>query len=222
MSILNKLLKTSLLLLLAAPAMADDVVPADDVVDRDSELPDSISLRGFAHAGSGCAAGTARGEFPIGSELFIIWDGFEAEAGQGIPLRDARKNCQVNLDINHTAGWQYTVESIEYSGKVNVADGTQAVAGSAYYFQGSAETVRSNTLFEGPLRRNFRVRDTTDAAEQVWSTCDATRSLNINFQVRLSDAASSGATGTISFGVGGSAGTLIKLKWRQCASPDVN
>jgi len=219
MSILNNLLKSSLLLLLTTPAFADDVSPVDDdVVDRSSELPDSISLRGFAHAGSGCAAGTARGEFPIGSELFIVWDGFEAEAGQGVPLRDARKNCQVNLDINHTSGWQYTVESVEYSGKVNITDGTQAIAGSSYYFQGSADTVRSNTLFEGPLRRNFRVRDTTDAADQVWSNCEATRSLNINFQVRLSDAASSGATGTISFGNGRTAATLIKLKWRQCES----
>lgn len=217
MCILKNLLKIYLLLILSAPAMADDVVaPADDVVDRSAELPDSISLRGFAHAGSGCAAGSAQGEFPIGSELFIIWDGFEAAAGSGIPLRDARKNCQVNLDINHTVGWQYTVESIEYSGKVNVADGTQAVAGTAHYFQGSAETVRSNTLFEGPLRRNFRVRDTTDESEQVWSTCDATRSLNINFQVRLSEVASSDATGTVSFGNGRTAATLIKLKWRQC------
>jgi hypothetical protein len=217
MSFLKNLLKISFLLLLASPVMADDgVVPADDVVERSSELPDSISLRGFAHAGSGCAAGSAQGEFPIGSELFITWDGFEAEAGQGIPLRDARKNCLVNLDINHTTGWQYTVESIEYSGKVEVVNGTQAVAGSAYYFQGSPETVRSNTLFEGPLRRNFRVRDTTDESEQVWSTCDATRSLNINFQVRISDAASSAATGTVSFGNGRTAATLIKLKWRQC------
>ena len=85
MSILNNLLKSSFLLLLATPVMADDVVvPGDDVVeDRTEDLPDSITLRGFAHAGSGCAAGTARGEFPIGSELFITWDGFAAEAGTG-------------------------------------------------------------------------------------------------------------------------------------------
>jgi hypothetical protein len=182
------------------------------------DLPDSVVIRNFAYAGSGCPAGSASGNFPVnGSELLILWNGFTAAAGPGIPLRDARKNCQINLDLDYTNGWQFAVESIEYIGQVDVADGSQALAGSAYYFQGDAQTVRFNTLFDGPVSRRFRIKDTTDAADQVWSTCDATRSLNINFQVRLNNAAAEAPEGAISFGVGDTAGTFLKLSWRRCA-----
>lgn len=213
MVILKNLLKSAVLIVLAGNAFADDrnPPPADDV-------PESVVLRGFAHAGSGCAAGTARGEFPVnGTEFLILWDSFSAQAGPGIPVRDARKNCSINIDLDYTHGWQYTVESIEYNGRADVAEGSQALAGSAYYFQGDQNTIRFNTVFDGPVRRNFRIRDTTAPEDQVWSTCDATRSLNINYQVRLADAAASSPVGTISFGIGSTAGTFLKLKWRQCA-----
>jgi hypothetical protein len=212
MGIIRIALKCSLLIFFAGSAFADDREQPE------SDLPDSVVLRAFAHAGSGCPAGTSRGEFPVsGSEFLILWDGFVAQAGAGIPLRDARKNCQINLDLDYTNGWQYTVESIDYNGRVNVADGTQALAGSAYYFQGDANTIRFDTLFDGPVSRTFQIRNTTAPEDQVWSTCDATRSLNVNFQVRLNNASSSDATGSISFGVGATAGTFLKLKWRRCA-----
>lgn len=206
--------------LIAAISIASSAY-ADDDRDQPLDVPESVVMRGFAHAGSGCPAGTARGEFPVsGSEFLILWDSFSAAAGPNIPLRDARKNCQINIDLDYTNGWQYTVEGVEYSGLVEVAEGSQALAGSAYYFQGDQNTIRFNTVFDGPVRRHFQIRDTTTPSDQVWSTCDATRSLNINFQVRLANAAANSPVGAISFGVGSTAGTFLKLKWRQCAPQD--
>lgn len=186
--------------------------------DSEQNLPDHVAVRSVVHAGTGCPAGSLDTSSPRGaSEFLLVWESFSAHAGPNVPLRDARKNCQVNLDIDYTNGWQYAVESIQYSGHVRLTEGTEALAGAAYYFQGSTETSRFNTVFEGPINRRFRIIDAADDADLVWSTCDASRSLNINFQVRMNHVASSGdAEGSVSFGVRDTAGTLVRLKWRRC------
>lgn len=204
---MKKLVATFLFLTtFGAPALAD--------------VPENVTLRGFAYAGTGCAPNTVRGRFPVeGVEFLILWEGFQAQAGADIPLREGRKNCQLNLDLAYPTGWQYTVESTSYQGTVQVDQGTQAVAASAFYFQGSDQTVRFATLFEGPVRRSFHVTDAVSDDEQPWSSCTADRSLNINYQVKVSAVSDGQATGKIAFGIerdGDPAGTLLKLKWRRC------
>jgi hypothetical protein len=187
----------------------------------DDEIPEGVTLRGFAYAGSGCPAGTVNGDFPVAGDQFLIsWDSMVAEVGPGVPFINKRKNCQVNIDLDHPHGWQYTVESTTYAGHTSLDEGVTAVAGSAYYFQGSSETVRFNSLFEGPDDRAFFITDSVADGDQVWSTCDATRSLNINYQIRVVDGTDGGeASGQIVFGGefdGAPAFTLLKLKWRRC------
>lgn len=185
-----------------------------------AEVPENVTLRGFAYAGTGCAPNTVRGSFPVdGVEFLILWEGFQAQAGANIPLRESRKNCQLNLDLAYPAGWQYTVESTSYQGTFQVQEGTQAIAASYYYFQGSDEQVDFSTTFTSTRRRTYHVTDSVADDEQVWSSCAADRSLNINYQVRVSAVSDGQATGKIAFGIerdGDPAGTLLKLKWRRC------
>lgn len=194
-----------LLSLVGGQAMADDA-------------PGGVTLRSFAYAGSGCAADAVTGNFPVdGNSFDIAWSGFNAEVGNGAPLRDKRKNCQINLDLDIPAGWQYTVKSVEYTGEVKLDTGVQGVASSSYYFQGSANTVRFNSLFEGPEDRVFQIRDTLASANQVWSPCGGGRSLNVNVSVRLDNSTDSSGTGSLFFGdVDGLAGTHLELDWRTC------
>lgn len=183
------------------------------------DAPAGVTLRGFSYAGSGCSADTVTGNFPAdGNEFQIIWGSFTAEVGPGVPMRDKRKNCQVLLDLAIPAGWQYTVESIEYHGDVEVEAGVEAIAGSSHYFQGDATTVRFNTLFEGPENRTFQVIDVVGHASQVWSPCGGGRALNVNYQVRL-DAIAEAGVGRVSFGdPNGVAGTRLALEWRRCSA----
>lgn len=205
---MNKLFATFLFLTTAfATARADD-------------LPEGVTLRSFAYAGTGCPANTVRVNFPVeGRQFLILWQGFQAQAGVNIPLRESRKNCQLNLDLAYPAGWQYTVESTSYQGTVQLTSGTQAVAASYYYFQGSDEQVNFSTVFDSPRRRTYHVTDVVAEEEQVWSSCTADRSLNINYQVKVSSLSDGQATGKIAFGIerdGDPAGTLLNLKWRRC------
>jgi hypothetical protein len=195
--------------LLASPAFAAD------------EIPDGVTLRAFAYAGSGCPAGTVEANFPVAGDAFLIsWGSMTAEVGPGVPFINKRKNCQVNIDLDYPTGWQYTVESTTYAGHAAIDEGVQAIAGSAYYFQGESQTVRFNTLFEGPDDRAFYVTDAVSDDDQVWSHCEPVRSLNINYQIRVTDTTDGGdASGSITFGGdsdGAPAITLLKLKWRRC------
>lgn len=200
-----------LLAALAFLALTPTQAQADDA-------PAGVTLRAFVYAGSGCAADSTTGSLPVDGNAFDIeWQDFTAAVGDGVPVREKRKNCQVNLDLDVPDGWQYAVESIDYSGAVKIESDVQAIAGSAYYFQGDAATVRFNTLFDGPEDRAFLIRDIVPDSAKLWSPCGGGRSLNINFQVRLDNSADSTAAGRIDFGdADGVARTHLELDWRPC------
>lgn len=202
----------------ALVTFASGALAQDDTEDRrnDDEVPAEVSVRQLAFAGSGCPVDSIRGHFPTDPREFLfIADSFAAEAGPGVPARDNRKNCGIILDLDFAAGWQFTVEEIGYNGHVTVDEGVSAFASSYYYFQGSSDTVRFGTFFEGPEDRDYHVADGVGDRDQVWSPCGGGRSLNMNLAVRVTGA-SGNARGKITFGEDGLSGTHLRLKWRRC------
>lgn len=183
------------------------------------EFPESVVVKQLSYAGSGCAAGTVRGSLPLDpSGLLLAYDEFSAEAGRHIPLGNARRNCQVLLDLDYPEGWQYTVQAIGFGGHAYLAEGTTGVAEAAYYFQGQEATPRVETPLTGPLDEAFVGGSDLSDDAQVWSLCDVKRALNVNVAVRILDAAS-GAEGRVDFGSGGedgNGGVSLSLKWRRC------
>jgi hypothetical protein len=187
------------------------------------DAPQGVTLRALAFAGTGCPAGSVRGELPVeGHDLLLFYDSFAAEVGPDVPLSQSRKNCQLNLDFDYPSGWQYTVESVSYNGHVLLEDGLDALVGSSFYFQGSAATARAETTFTGPERREYQVTDTfeTDDGNALWSPCEASRSLNVNVQVRVNALNARDRHGVVTFATGELPGSLLQLKWRRCDGGD--
>jgi len=200
----------------ATVGMADD-----DRDDRDT-YPDEVTLRSVAYAGTGCPADSVRLNVPIdGRELMVYWTDFQAEAGPDVPLRDSRKNCQLNVDLAYPDGWQYTLTSIDYDGQHHLDEGVVATAASAYYFQSSPDTVRAQHDFTGPLAGEYNAFDAFPEDQLSWSPCgagDNSRSLNVNVQVRVDTTTTTeGRRGVISFADSPDVpGSLLTLKWRRC------
>jgi hypothetical protein len=193
----------------------------DDEPTQDEEAPEGVSVRQFSYAGTGCPAGTIRGDLPVDGRTFLIfWDAFAAEAGPGIPLPESRKNCQILLDLDYPAGWQYTLGSIDYSGHLVLEDGVEATAASAFYFQGSGDTARADKTFVGPLDADYH--EVVDFAAEtegqvIWSPCEATRAINVNVQVRVNSLTARDRNGLITFATDPETqGSLLALKWRRC------
>ena len=143
-------------------------------------------------------------------------DSFVAEVGPGVPITAARKNCQINLDLDHPQGWSYALAETDYRGFVSLDAGVTATQALGLYFQGQAHTVRLASTFNGPVSRDFFIRDTLSGENLLWSPCGAQRSLNMNVQVSLSHPQAD-ERGLISLdsplaeGPGG-----FTLIWRQC------
>ena len=54
-----------------------------------ADVPDQVTLRSFAYAGTGCAANTVRGNFPVpGQQFLILWGSFTAAGpSNSVPKR---------------------------------------------------------------------------------------------------------------------------------------
>ncbi|KAL2067643.1 hypothetical protein VTL71DRAFT_15739 [Oculimacula yallundae] len=170
-------------------------------------------VRALSYGGSGCPQGTLRYYIPVNStRLLIAFGGYAASMGTGISGTEMRKNCQVNIDLNHPPGLQYAVEGNTYSGYASLEDGVTAVHKSIYYFSGSTAQSATQSNFTGPSTTPYTITDTV-GEDKIWSKCGQADMFNVNNQVRMSRASNSTGSGTLF-----ESGLLeISLVWRTCA-----
>ena len=179
--------------------------------------PPWAHVESISYAGSGCPAGSVAENLSDDLTAFtLLFDDYVAEVGPGISRREARKNCQINLDLKFPQGWSYTLFEVDYRGYVGIDRGVTALQSSRYYFQGNRHSCKFDTKFYGSMDDDYEIHDTVAASALVWSPCGANRSLNINTQVRLASR-KRGATGIITMdSVDGQVTQLYGIKWKRC------
>lgn len=208
---ITKLSLTALLFSIGAEALATEI--ERDV--RRGPAPAWVTLRSIAYAGSGCPAGSVEVGVPASGDLSLIFDErLTAEAGPGIAFTERRKNCQLLLDLDYAAGWQYGVESVALTGYAALDHRTSGTAKASFYFQGQPATAAVDHTLYGPTYRDFAIYDNLSSST-VWSPCDSRRALNINFQARVHQA-NEGARAFLMLGGHGAPASLVALKWRRC------
>jgi hypothetical protein len=180
--------------------------------------PDYVRIRNITYAGSGCPVGTvAENISPDFNAFTLEFDSFVAETGPGHPLSDSRKNCSIVLSIDHPYGWQYTVNSVDYAGYVNLDSRVQATQRSLYYFQGQSATAKLETSFYGPTSRDYRIRDVLGISGQVWSPCGASRALILNAQVIADNYRNPNGRGVITIdSIWAYTRHRYGIQWRRC------
>jgi hypothetical protein len=62
---------------------------------------------------------------------------------------DARKNCQINLDLHYPPGYQFSILSTTFRGFVGLDDNVVATLGALYYFSGREllSSISQSSLF---------------------------------------------------------------------------
>jgi hypothetical protein len=175
----NKTLMTGAIALVAA-AMA--VTTFADVRPD----PDTVHIKRLAYAGSGCPPGSAVADLaPDRTAFTLMFSEFIAELGPGVPAREARKNCQVNLSLHVPHGFTYGIASVDYRGYGIIERGTVGRQQATYYFQGQAPDATAWEDMWGPFDDIWHVRHEVEYASIVWAPCGVERSLNINAQLRV-------------------------------------
>lgn len=151
-----------------------------------ADVPGYFRIRSLSYAGSMCPANSILPRPAADASKVSFWfDARITDTGPGAPLSDKRKNCQVNLDLDHPAGWQYALIGVKAPGGVILPRGSSASFHLTNYLSGSGSTFRVSQTFRGPLTGEVLVdqKVAPTSSSLVWSRCGAPRSVNVNMQV---------------------------------------
>ncbi|KAH7138597.1 hypothetical protein B0J11DRAFT_20568 [Dendryphion nanum] len=196
-------------LALAAVALATPI-PESDFAPPSFKIADVIS------GGSGCPQGSIDVDFTDSSVLPIYFGkDFIASVGNGVGADQSRKNCQLNLKIQYSKGWQYTVIRAEYQGWGRLDPGVKGRVNAQYYFSGETNSVSTPIYIDGPFNGRWK-KDDSVFTSFGYSSCDGEALLNVNSDVALTPLgkAVSGTLAQTKENV--KLGQSIWFQWRKC------
>ncbi|KAF2470966.1 uncharacterized protein BDR25DRAFT_261266 [Lindgomyces ingoldianus] len=200
--------------LLASAALAA-VALATPVPDAVATAPASFKIARVVYGGSGCPQGSINVDF-TDSRLLPIYFGkdFTATAGTGVDAVESRKNCQINLDLQFSPGFQYTVLSADYSGWADLDSGVKGVVRANYYFSGDVTSATTTMGISGPFTGRYTKHD--DISVAVWSPCGSEAMLNVNADVSLTPLGGPGSGTLVALKESARFTQSLYIKWRQC------
>jgi len=203
----------SVFALLAAVAAA-----APSSLNEAGPDPSKVFVRSVTYGGSGCPQGSVSQSFNADRTSFtLIFDKYVASVGPGVPILEARKNCQLNINLSIPQGWSYSIATVDYRGFVQLPRGMSAEQKSIYYFQGEVAQVSAGTRFFGPVSKDYLARDVIPINTIVWSSCQVVRPINANTQVRIDKGANTQEQGAITTdSIDGKVRQILGFQWRRC------
>jgi hypothetical protein len=180
--------------------------------------PTQVYIQRIDYAGTGCPAGSVSGNIALDAKAFtLLFDNFVADAGPHIPLTEARKNCQLNIQLHVPQGWSYAIATVDYRGYMLLDPSVTATQRSTYYYAGSLQQASAQSTWAGPQDQDYVVRDTLGLASLVWSPCGAQRNLNINAEVRVNNRITPGSSGMLTVdSIDGKVEQIYGFLWRRC------
>jgi hypothetical protein len=177
--------------------------------------PSQISIQSVTYGGTGCPAGSVGHSLSDDrTQLALVFDKFVAKSGPGIPVTEARKNCQLNINVRIPQGFSYSVGTFDYRGYVQLPSGVSAESKSTYYFQGEVTQASSSSRFAGPVAKDYLARDTLGIV--AWMPCDGrVVPVNVNAQVRLTGPSTASAQITTD-SIDGKVKHILGIQYRRC------
>ncbi|MDC3953184.1 DUF4360 domain-containing protein [Polyangium jinanense] len=181
------------------------------------EPPEGVEIRGLVYNGTGCPQSSVAGTLSEDRKaLELIFGAFTAEASPlGLPS-EARKFCQLTVDMAFPQGYSYSLVSADYRGFAELGAAVVGTQTSSYYFTGGfGRTFRTKLV--GPFSENYFRRDDLTLEAVVWSPCGASRPLNISTQAAVSTLANRSGSGLMTVD---SVSLVVRqtygIAWRKC------
>jgi hypothetical protein len=179
--------------------------------------PNGVFVESISYGGSGCPQNSVTASYASDRTTFtLLFDSFIAQVGPNLPATDARKNCQINVNLHVPMGWAYSVMQVDYRGYVSLDAGINAQMKSVFYWQGSVIQTSSVQRFAGPVSKDYTTRDTTSFESKIWSDCKQQVPFNINTQVSIDKAGNNGRGQMTADALDGKVTYDLKLLWQRC------
>lgn len=181
------------------------------------EPPEGVEIRGLVYNGTGCPQSSVAGTLSEDRKaLELIFGAFTAEASPLGQPSEARKFCQITVDMAFPQGYSFSLVSADYRGFADLEGAVVGTQTSNYYFTGGLG--RSfRTKIVGPFSENYFRRDNLTLEAVVWSPCGASRPLNISTQAAVSTLANREGSGLMTVD---SLSLVLRqtysIVWRRC------
>jgi hypothetical protein len=178
-------------LLLAGAVIAGGALAPAMAADVGAKFP-RISIKSLSFNGSGCPRSDTDGDIidtdddGLPDTFFVLFESYIAAMGPGIPITEARKNCNIILVLDLPQGLQFSIVSVRYDGFASLESGVTGQQRSDYSFPlFGSRTATAQTLLRGPLGELYDRTDVLGIASLVWSPCGIDAPLNIRTQVKV-------------------------------------
>ncbi|KAK2740202.1 hypothetical protein FQN57_006213 [Myotisia sp. PD_48] len=206
-------MKASLVLLgLVAQALAV-AVP-----NEDAGVPSNVKVRDTTHGGTGCPSDSNSVRATVSKDkktITFLYSKLFATIGPDTPVSENRKNCQVNIDLEGEAGYQYAVTGASYYGFARLDEGVTGTQRTNYYVSGETDQSSTSTSNDGPFKGEYFLKD--NISKKTWSPCKGgSNRFNINSEVRLTADRDSCRGEMSGEDVNGSVRHVVNLEWRKC------
>lgn len=178
--------------------------------------PDSVKIKNLTVNGSGCPQGSVQRSLAADKKSFTLqFSDYIAEFSRHLPRGEARKFCQLTLQLKVPDGWRFAVASFQYRGFLELDEALRAKHQTTYYFQGQGRTESFSQEMQGPQIRDFYFSESVEAPRRFWSPCASKRAINIKTSLKIQPR--SGFNDPDAEGIMGTdvvSGQLARQEWR--------
>ncbi|EAU85095.1 hypothetical protein CC1G_08068 [Coprinopsis cinerea okayama7 len=168
-----------------------------------------LKLKSVGAIGTGCPPGTVVGRVNKDDSLSLFFAKFRADAGPTFDLSEGRTNCQLTLDVDIPAGYQFAFDKTVLNTAYAVDSKVDAISKTYYYFQGQLDQATGSATVSGPASGSGTV--THKFSPTIWSPCGSSAIVGINTSLRI-DNGNSNARGHIAV----RNSTDASFIWRKC------
>lgn len=152
--------------------------------------PDSVYVQSITYEGSGCPQGSVGMSLANDRQSFtLIFDQFVASMGPGVSREEARKRCELDVELKAPDGWSWAVVETTARGYVQLPADVRAES-ELQYSSHEGRHVNNGRLsedeeFRGPVSKDYLLTNTSPRTAINWSRCGGTNHLYITAEVSL-------------------------------------
>jgi hypothetical protein len=176
---------------------------------------DDIALGEPGYGGTGCPDGSASVTLaPDAKSLSILFDEYFVEAGGATNKSFERKSCNIAIPVHVPQGLSVSILNIDYRGYNNIPSGGKTTFNVEYFFAGQKGPTFSKN-FNGPLDKDYLIKNKLQASALVWSACGADVNLRTNSSIRVTTTQNKEALATVD-SEDVSAAIVYQFQWKSC------
>jgi len=154
-----RLFFTAVLAVYTLPAAAQDAPPDGPVTVGPPSVVSTVD------EGIACKVNSVGSMVALDkSVMTLIYDDLSATIGPGIPTKNRRGYCQVDIDVGIPPGYTFAVQASDYRGFGKLDKGVSGTVNATYGYPPKTETVRVDTL--------IKIRALIDWVVHRHSACD--------------------------------------------------